>query len=62
MFFGIAYAFAFWRDFEANLEVIPGFIGFVILPIALAIAHRRIRLVHAKGGDALYRKMLAYNS
>ena len=61
MFFGFIYAVAFWNDFEGNLEVIPGVIGFVVLPLALAIAHRRIRLERAKGGDTLYRKLLEYN-
>lgn len=61
MFFGFIYAVAFWNDFQANLDVIPGVIGFVALPLALAIAHRRIRLERAKGGDALYRKMLEHN-
>lgn len=61
MFFGIVYAIAFWQDFEANLQVIPGVIVFVVLPIVLAIAHRRIRIERAKSGDALYRKMLAHN-
>lgn len=58
-FFGFIYAVAFWHDFEGNLEVIPGVLALVVLPLFLAIAHRRIRLERAKGGDALYRKMLA---
>ena len=60
-FFGFIYAIAFWHDFEGNLEVIPGVVGFVALPLFLAISHRRIRLERAKGADALYRKMLATN-
>lgn len=62
MFFGVVYAIAFWRDFRGNLEVIPGVMGLVVLPLLLALAHRRIRLEYASGGrDALYRKMLASN-
>lgn len=59
IFFALIYAIAFWNDFERNLEVLPGVIGFVVLPLALAVAHRRIRLERAKGRDALYRKLLA---
>lgn len=41
-FFGFIYAVAFWHDFEGNLEVIPGVLALVVLPLFLAIAHRRI--------------------
>jgi hypothetical protein len=61
IFFGFVYAVAFWQDFRSNLEVIPGVILFVVMPLALAIAHRRVRLERAKGRDALYRKLLATN-
>lgn len=59
IYFGLVYAFAFWRNFEENLKVIPGVIGLALLPLGLALSHRRIRLEHAKGVNALYRKMLS---
>ncbi|MBL0769869.1 hypothetical protein JI743_13745 [Sphingopyxis sp. DHUNG17] len=62
IFFGFVYATAFWHDFRGNLEVIPGVIGLVVVPLLIAFAHRRIRLEYASGGrGALYRKMLASN-
>ena len=61
IFFGFIYSVAFWSDFKGNLGVIPGVIVLVVLPLAFALTHRRIRLERAKSQDALYRKMLATN-
>ena len=44
-----------------------GIVGFLMMlvfsagPIAIALLHRRIRLVRENGSDALYRKRLASN-
>ena len=57
-FFGFVYAVAFWRNSASILQVWPGVIGLVGLPLLLAIAHRTVRLERSKGADALYRKCL----
>jgi hypothetical protein len=40
---------------------LAGFLLFAVLPIAIGLLHRKIRIVRADGADALYRRRLATN-